>query len=165
MSIPGESRVVCEFKEAVATSLRKGKIPESDDTSAANAGKKPVYIASALDPRHKPLRFVAQTLPSEIVKNLSEMFRRVPDRRTSAATNDTRVGGHEAEGTSTATESDSENQPAGAAATTADTRAVSLNTLFGEDYFTEDPDHNEVELYFNEPCIPPQENPLQVEEK
>ncbi|KAL3066044.1 hypothetical protein OYC64_016061 [Pagothenia borchgrevinki] len=23
------------------------------------------------------------------------------------------------------------------------------------------PDHNEVELYFNEPCIPPQENPLQ----
>ncbi|KAL3066043.1 hypothetical protein OYC64_016060 [Pagothenia borchgrevinki] len=98
MSIPGESRVVCEFKEAVATSLRKRIIPESGDTSAAaNAGKKPVYIASALDPRHKHLRFVAQTLRSEIVKNLSEMFRRVPDRRTSATTNDTRVSGHEAE--------------------------------------------------------------------
>ena len=121
-----------------------------------------MYIESAPDPRHKHLRFVAQTLRSEIVKNLSEMFRRVPDRRTSATTNDTRVSGHEAEGTSTATESDSENQPARAAATTgADTRAVSLNTLFGEDYFTQDPDHNEVELYFNEPCIPPQENPLQ----
>ncbi|KAF3839070.1 hypothetical protein F7725_017787 [Dissostichus mawsoni] len=54
----------------------------------------------------------SQTLRSEIANNLSEMFRRVPDRRTSAATNDTRLGGHEAEGTSTATESDSENQPA-----------------------------------------------------
>ncbi|KAK1895745.1 U-box domain containing protein 32 [Dissostichus eleginoides] len=41
MSIPGELRVVCEFKEAVATSLRKRKIPESDDTSAANAGECP----------------------------------------------------------------------------------------------------------------------------
>ncbi|KAJ4944407.1 hypothetical protein JOQ06_012951 [Pogonophryne albipinna] len=133
MSIPGESRVVGEFKEAVATSLRKRIIPESDDTSAANAGTKPVYIASALDPRHKHMRFVAQTLRSEIVKNLSEMFRRVPDRRTSATTNDTRISGHdEAEDTSTATESDSENQPARAAAATgSDTRAVSLNTLWG----------------------------------
>ncbi|KAI4826286.1 hypothetical protein KUCAC02_021925, partial [Chaenocephalus aceratus] len=103
--------------------------------------KKPVYIASALDPRHKHLRFVAQTLRSEIVKNLSEMYRRVPDRRTSATTNDTRISGHEAEDTSTATESDSENQPARAAAATgSDTRPMSLNTLFGEDYFTQDPD-------------------------
>ncbi|XP_033965552.1 E3 SUMO-protein ligase ZBED1-like [Pseudochaenichthys georgianus] len=58
MSIPGESRAVGEFKEAVATSLRKRIIPESDDTSA---GKKPVYIASALDPRHKHLHFVAHS--------------------------------------------------------------------------------------------------------
>ncbi|KAJ4924410.1 hypothetical protein JOQ06_000650 [Pogonophryne albipinna] len=149
MSIPGESRVVGEFKEAVATSLRKRIIPESDDTSAANAGKKPVYIASTLDPRHKHLRFVAQTLRSEIVKNLSEMYRRVPDRMTSAPTNDTRISGHEAEDTSTATESDSENQPARAAAATgSDTRAMSLNTLFGEDYFTQDPDHNEIKEEF-----------------
>ncbi|KAI4803885.1 hypothetical protein KUCAC02_025532, partial [Chaenocephalus aceratus] len=73
------------------------------------------------------------------------MYRRVPDRKTSATTNDTRISGHEAEDTSTATESDSENQPARAAAATgSDTRAVSLNSLFGEDYFTQDPDHNEI---------------------
>ncbi|KAL3066163.1 hypothetical protein OYC64_016165 [Pagothenia borchgrevinki] len=69
MSIPGESRVVCEFKEAVATSLRECIIPESDDTSA-NAGKKPLFIASGLDPRHKHLRHVAQTHRVEIVENV-----------------------------------------------------------------------------------------------
>ncbi|KAK1891848.1 Bifunctional protein GlmU [Dissostichus eleginoides] len=69
MSIPGESRVVCEFKEAVATSLRERIIPESDDTSA-NAGKKPVFIASGLDPRKQHLRHVALTHRSEIVENV-----------------------------------------------------------------------------------------------
>ncbi|CAL8381084.1 unnamed protein product [Arctogadus glacialis] len=50
----------------------------------AEKGKAVLY-ASALDPRHKHMRFIAQTLRSKIKENLSEMCKTVqlPDRGTS----------------------------------------------------------------------------------
>ena len=115
-------------------------------------GKAALY-ASALDPRHKRMCFIVQTLHFETKDNLAEMCKtlQLPHRGTSTDDDDPQPQ------VSTSPATGSQNQPAA----TTGTKAWSFKTQFGNDYFTEDADYSQVELCFSEPCIPPQDNPLQ----
>ena len=97
--------------------------------------------------------FIVQTLRFETKDNLAEMCKTLqqPDRGTSTDDDDPQPQ------VSTSPATGSQNQPAA----TTGTKAWSFKTLFGNDYFTEDADYSQVELCFSEPCIPPQDNPLQ----
>ena len=84
------------------------------------------------------MRFIAPTLHSEIKENLAEMCKTLQllDRGTS-----TDDGDHQPQA-SASPATGSQNQPAATTGTC--TKASSFNTLFGNDYFTEDADYNEL---------------------
>ena len=94
--------------------------------------------ASALDPRHKHLRFLDPALRLSTEEKLSELHDGVP------------LQGPD----------DTEGESSDAPAHSITSASEALETHFGEDYI-ENSEVNKLEAYFSEPCIRPQQNPME----
>ncbi|XP_026104434.1 zinc finger BED domain-containing protein 4-like [Carassius auratus] len=68
----GESQKVTEFKSIVAASLKQ----RINTANLENAGKTPL-LTSALDPRHKHLRFLDENMREEVRKKLLEHYQSI----------------------------------------------------------------------------------------
>lgn len=132
----GELAKVAEFKTTVAESLRKRMAPADSDRAGRLA-----LIATALDPRHKHLSFLNPVVRESVKENLADHFRALADHRDEGAES----------------EANTDDAPPRKRVMA----EAAMATLFGDDYGAEESAiQDELEQYFMEPCIPPNEDPL-----
>ncbi|XDV26736.1 hypothetical protein PO909_030371 [Leuciscus waleckii] len=126
----GESQKVNEFKNTVAASLKQ----RINIANLQNAGKTPL-LASALDPRHKHLRFLDENMREAVREKLFEQYQSISfDVRACVPASD------------------------GDESVPVPSHRRRLSLFFGEDY--RESSRDEWEQFLMEPCIPPDEDPM-----
>uniref|UniRef100_H2ZY19 HAT C-terminal dimerisation domain-containing protein n=1 Tax=Latimeria chalumnae TaxID=7897 RepID=H2ZY19_LATCH len=132
-TVPEESNKVTEFKTAVSESLRLRLQP-----AALHRAEKAALISSLLDPRHKHLKFI--DAPVRMANN----------------NNIAGVGPY-----TSMLEVEAANSTVKKLRTACD-KHIAMATLFGDDYYMEKASvQTELENYILEPCIPPDQDPLE----
>lgn len=131
----GESQKVNEFKNTVAASLKQ----RINIANLQNAGKTPL-LASALDPRHKHLRFLDENMRETVREKLFEQYQSIPFDVSGAGA-----------AVAAAAANDGEDEPV-------PSHRRRLSLFFGEDY--RESSRDEWEQFLMEPCIPPDEDPI-----
>lgn len=134
-----------EFKTAVAESLRKRMAP----ASVENADKV-AFIASALDPKHKHLKRVNPLIRVAVRGKLSELCGSLAE---SSATNlqFSQLSDHDSAYKTTETARKRQSTQ----------KEMASNTLSGKEHYSlETLERNEIENYFMEPCISPEQDQL-----
>ncbi|XP_055035972.2 E3 SUMO-protein ligase ZBED1-like [Misgurnus anguillicaudatus] len=129
-----ESQKVNEFKNTVAASLKQ----RVHNANLQNAGKTPL-LASALDPRHKHLRFLDENMRVSVREKLFEQYQSISSDVMGAG------------GAVAAAAADEEDEPV-------PSHRRRLSLFFGEDY--SESSRDEWEQFLTEPCIPPDEDPI-----
>uniref|UniRef100_H3AUA9 HAT C-terminal dimerisation domain-containing protein n=1 Tax=Latimeria chalumnae TaxID=7897 RepID=H3AUA9_LATCH len=145
--VPKESNKVTEFKTAVSESLRRCLEP-----AALHRTGKAALISSLLDPRHKHLKFIDAPVRMAVREKLDELLSNLLQNNDNIAG----VGPH----TSTL-EVEAANSTVKKFRTECD-KHIAMATLFGDDYYMEKASvQTELENYILEPCIPPDQDPLE----
>uniref|UniRef100_A0A671L3S2 BED-type domain-containing protein n=1 Tax=Sinocyclocheilus anshuiensis TaxID=1608454 RepID=A0A671L3S2_9TELE len=127
----GDSNKVAEFKGTVAASLER-RISTLDTEKAGSAAQ----LASALDPRHKHLSFLQVDMQQAVRDKIASLYQSLPSN------DDENSGTVNEDGTSTPKQ-----------------KKICLRAFFGYDY-GESMNEDELELYWKEPSIPLNEDPL-----
>ncbi|XP_064417131.1 E3 SUMO-protein ligase ZBED1-like [Latimeria chalumnae] len=153
--VPEESNKVTEFKTAVSESLRRRLEPV-----ALHRAGKAVLISSLLDPRHKHLKFIDVPVRMAVREKLDELLSNLPQNNDNIAG----VGPHtsmlEVEAANS-TVKKTNKQTKKKLHTECD-KHIAMATLFGDDYYMEKASvQTELENYILEPCIPPNQDPLE----
>ncbi|CAM4480393.1 unnamed protein product [Leuciscus chuanchicus] len=136
----GESQKVNEFKNTVAASLKQ----RINIANLQNAGKTPL-LASALDPRHKHLRFLDENMREAVREKLFEQYQSIS---------------FDVRGAGAAVAAAAACVPAsdGDESVPVPSHRRRLSLFFGEDY--RESSRDEWEPFLMEPCIPPDEDPM-----
>uniref|UniRef100_H3B7L0 HAT C-terminal dimerisation domain-containing protein n=1 Tax=Latimeria chalumnae TaxID=7897 RepID=H3B7L0_LATCH len=149
--VPEESNKVTEFKTAVSETLRRRLEP-----AALHRAGKAALISSLLDPRHKHLKFIDAPVRMAIREKLDELLSNLPQNDDNIAG----VGPHtsmlEVEA------ANSTGSPLLKKLRTKCDKHIAMATLFGDDYYMEKASvQTELKNYILEPCIPPDQDPLE----
>ncbi|CAM4721270.1 unnamed protein product [Leuciscus chuanchicus] len=136
----GESQKVNEFKNTAAASLKQ----RINIANLQNAGKTPL-LASALDPRHKHLRFLDENMREAVREKLFEQYQSIS---------------FDVRGAGAAVAAAAACVPAsdGDESVPVPSHRRRLSLFFGEDY--RESSRDEWEQFLMEPCIPPDEDPM-----
>uniref|UniRef100_H3A8P7 HAT C-terminal dimerisation domain-containing protein n=1 Tax=Latimeria chalumnae TaxID=7897 RepID=H3A8P7_LATCH len=144
--VPEESNKVTEFKTAVSESLRQYLEP-----AALYRTGKAAPISSLLDPRHKHLKFIDAPVRMAVREKLDKLLSNLPQNDNIAG-----VGPH-----TSMLEVEAANSIVKKLRTECD-KHIAMATLFGDDYYMEKASvQTELENYILEPCIPPDQDPLE----
>ena len=139
LSSAEDSKVVADFKATVATSLQRRMDPANTEKAGRAA-----LLASALDPRHKHLRFLPLDVQVAVREQVAMQYNGLPEPV------------HREEDDVQA--SDDEPQPG---PVQPKKKKTTLTAFFGEDYAGGEPSPgDELERYWAEPPIPLTEDPL-----
>nr|XP_014354555.1 PREDICTED: zinc finger BED domain-containing protein 1-like [Latimeria chalumnae] len=145
--VPEESNKVTGFKTAVSESLWRRLEP-----AALHRAGKAALISSLLDPQHKHLKLIDAPVRMAVRENLDELLSNLPQNDN----NITGIGPH-----TSMLEVEAANSTVKKLCTECD-KHISMATLFGDDYYMEKASvQTELEKYILEPCILPDQDPLE----
>ncbi|KAK0134198.1 Zinc finger BED domain-containing protein 1 [Merluccius polli] len=135
-----DSTVVSDFKKTVATSLRKRMEPDNTERAGRAA-----LLASALDPRHKHLRFLPLDVQAAVKQQLVIHYDGL-----AATVHVGEDGGACEEASGMSLEPGPSRKR----------KKTTLSAFFGEDYAEGEPSDDELERYWADPPVPLTEDPL-----
>uniref|UniRef100_H3BEN4 HAT C-terminal dimerisation domain-containing protein n=1 Tax=Latimeria chalumnae TaxID=7897 RepID=H3BEN4_LATCH len=139
--------VLRSLKTAVSESLRRRLEP-----AALHRAGKAALISSLLDPQHKHLKFIDAPVRMAVREKLDELLSNLPQNDDNVAG----VGPH-----TSMLEVEAANSTVKKLRTECD-KHITMATLFGDDYYMEKASvQTELENYILEPCIPPDQDPLE----
>uniref|UniRef100_H3AQ33 BED-type domain-containing protein n=1 Tax=Latimeria chalumnae TaxID=7897 RepID=H3AQ33_LATCH len=144
--VPEESNKVTEFKTAVSESLRWRLEP-----AALHRAGKAALISSLLDPRHKHLKFIDAPVRMAVREKLDKLLSNLPQ-------NDDNIAGVEPR--TSMLEVEAANSTVKKLCTECD-KHIAMATLFGDYYMEKASVQTELENFILEPCIPPDQDPLE----
>uniref|UniRef100_H3AH25 HAT C-terminal dimerisation domain-containing protein n=1 Tax=Latimeria chalumnae TaxID=7897 RepID=H3AH25_LATCH len=139
--VPKESNEVTEFKTAVSKSLRRRLEP-----AALHRAGKAALISLLLDPRHKHLKFIDAPGRMAVRENLDELLSNLPQNDNNIA----EVGPH-----TPMLELEAANS------TVKKNFILSVTTILLWLHYLKASVQMELENYILEPCIPPDQDPLE----
>ncbi|XP_074549985.1 E3 SUMO-protein ligase ZBED1-like [Halichoeres trimaculatus] len=151
------SKVVVDFKKTVAASLERRMCPKNLERAGCVA-----LLASALDPRHKHLSFLSVEMQQAVREKLADQYHilQLPahvqeeDEEASASADKDCDGPEEEDNTASTSWAESIQHQT-------KRKKSSLLDFFGDGYGEQAKDHDELERYWLEACIPAdEEDPL-----